>query len=594
MAHRHLINPNSIDSHQTSPAAVITVLQWVDRKPVVEGVNKNTYKEEEGLSTREKPFAIHSDILNVSCSNTKSQLSPTFTATLTMGDINYATAIHPGDFVFLNIVNWQTQAVDIARRALILEPINKIKDGFCGIYKIQTVRKVLSTDANGVKTYLCQIAGAGFTEFNNIISFNPAIAAAFKQAQDLSQFYLGDYFSIKLKTTTSIQEIIQDLFVVLIGQSLKQEAKVENYGNKHFKMPDGVGSLLGIDGITYASEMYNYIVGVWSNQASNEGFFPGFKTSQGDNRGNSDIDNFFSTTIPLQGDVRIGLDDWNGSTAWSIIQQYINSVMNEIYTCYRLSPTNDGSVMPTVVVRQKPFSSPDFVSSKGIPVTKFLDLPRWVINPDLVYSATIGFEESARINFVQCFTRRLAENAPGDQTLQIALGNFFYDKADIQRNGLKPYMVTSNFDFPVKGKEEFRAEPWARINADWLIGTHLKASGTIECAGLVEPICVGDNLEFDGTVYQIESTTKTLYLAMDGKNRFTTSFRVSYGIETKSTSTSTNYPEMTNSDSQINRQQDYDKGNRILPGFSDTQDIAPRTTKSGGEKLAPNKNKGFN
>jgi hypothetical protein len=595
MAFEKKIDPSSIDSHQTSPAAVITILQWADRLPVVDGVNNNISSDNEGISTREKPYAIHSDILNVSFSHTKSQLSPTFTATLTMGDINYATAIHPGDFAFLNIVNWQEKAVTIASNAQKLESINGVDDGFCGVFKIQTVRKVLSIDSNGTKTYLCQIAGAGFTEFNNILHFNPAIAAAFaKDGANVSQFYLGDYFANRLKSTATIQEIIQDLFVILIGKSLKQDEKVENYGNRHFKLPSTVGNLLGIKNVKYASEMYSYITGVWSNNNDSDEFNPGFNKA-GKTRGESDasINNFYETGTPLQGDTLIGLDDWNNATAWSIIQQYINSAMNEIYTSYRVSPGNNDLVQPTIIVRQKPFTSENF-ESQGTAVTRFLSLPRWNLNPDLVFSATLGFEESARINFVQCFTRRLAATGPNDQALQIALGNFFYDKEDIQRNGLKPYIISSNFDFPSKGKEELRAKPWARINADWVIGAHLKESGTIECAGIEDAICVGDNLKFDKTVYHIESITKSLYLAMDGKNRFTTSLKVSYGVLDTASGVDTNYPEMTNSDSQINRQQDYDKGNRILPGFSDTQDIAPRTTKSGGEKLAPNKNKGFN
>jgi hypothetical protein len=594
MAYEKKIDPNSTDSHQTSPGAVITILQWADRVPVIDGVNNNT-SNGDGLSTREKPFAIHSDILNVSFSHTKSQLSPTFTATLVMGDINYATAIHPGDFAFLNIVNWQEKSVDIASRAYNLKPINGINDGFCGIFKIQTVRKTLSVDANGVKTYLCQIAAAGFTEFNNILSFNPAIAAAFNSSgANLSQFYLGDYFADRLKSIVGIQEIIQDLFVILIGKSLKKEEKAENYGNRHFKLPDTVGQLLGIEGVKYASEMYNYITGVWGSGSLSDGFNPGFN-DEGNSRGNngSAVNNFFETTSPLQGDILIGLDDWNNTTAWSIIQQYINSAMNEIYTCYRVSPGDNSLVLPTVVVRQKPFTSESF-ESNGMPVTEFTSLPRWVLNPDLVFSTTLGFEEAARINFVQCFTRRLAATGPQDQAIQIAMGNFFYDKEDIQRNGLKPYIINSNFDFATKGKEELRAKPWARINADWVIGTHLKESGTIECVGIPDAICVGDNIRYDGTIYHIESITKNLYLAMDGKNRFTTSLKVSYGIRNKSDVIEVKYPEMTNQDSQTNREQDYNKGSKILPGFSDTEDIDPRNKNSGGEKMAKNSSKGFN
>lgn len=590
MAYESPLNPNSIDSHQTNPGAVITILQWEDREPVIPGVNNNS-STGKGLGTREKPYAIHSDILNIAFINTKAQLTPTFTATLTMGDINYVTAIHPGDFAFLNMVNFQTKSVEIASRAVNLEHINGAEDGFCGVFKIQTVRQVLSTDANGTKTYLCQIAASGFTEFNNILCFNPSIAAAFAQkGQDLSQFYVGDYFSERLKSVTSIHETIQDIMVVLIGESRKHDAKTENYGNKHFKLPANVGKLLGRSGIQYASEMYNYVTGVWANNNASDGFFPGF--SSGSARGgNSVVSNFFQTTTPIQGDALIGLDDWNNVTAWSIIQQYINSAVNEIYTCYRVSPDDETKVMPTVVIRQKPFTSPDF-EEQGMPITRFLDLPRWVLNPDLVFSSVLGFEEAARINFVQCYTRRIAANAKDDHAAQIELGNFFYDTADIQRNGLKPYVISSNFDFQNKGKDQFRAAPWARLNADWVIGAHLKAAGTIDCAGIEDPVCVGDNLAYDGTVYHIETVAKNMQIGMDGKLRFTTSFKVSYGVDETIGGDSNSYPEMEDLDSQINRVNDFNFS-KLLPGYSDTQDIAKRNVESGGEKIKSNNNNGF-
>ena len=592
MAYEKFIGANSLDSNQSSPAAVITILQWEDREPVIPEVNKNM-PTNGGLDTRKIPYAIHSDILNVSFSHSKSQLSPTFTATLTLGDINYLTAIHPGDFAFLNMVNWQAEAVEIASRAIKPSAINGVNDGFCGVFKIQTVRKILSVDSNGTKTYICQIAGAGFTEFNNILSFNPAIAAAFAQhGANLSQFYLGDYFANRLKGTVSIQEIIQDLFVILIGKSQKQDEKVENYGNRHFKLPNTVGTLLGIQNVKYASEMYNYITGIWTNDHDSDGFNPGFNSQSGASRGNNGslVNNFFTASNPIAGDMLIGMDDWNNTTAWSIIQQYINSAINEIYTCYRVSPSNNNIVLPTIIVRQKPFTSESF-DSQGTNVTKFLSLPRWVISPELVFSATLGFEEAARINFVQCFTRRLAETGPQDQAAQIALGNFFYDKEDIQRNGLKPYVISSNFDFPIKDKSELRARPWARLNADWVIGIHLKEAGTIECVGIPDAICVGDNLSFNNIVYHIEAITKNIYLAMDGKSRFTTSFKVSYGVsQFTKTQNRTIYPEMTNSDSILNRKQDYEF-EKLLPGLSDTQDISGRVN---GESSHSNGNRAFN
>ena len=70
----------------------------------------------------------------------------------------------------------------------------------------------------------------------------------------------------------------------------------------------------------------------------------------------------------------------------------------------------------------------------------------------------------------------------------------------LKRNGLRPHVVTSEFDtFQILHirANGFRAPGWAKIMGDALIGGHLKMSGTINFVGIAEPIAVGDNLQFD-------------------------------------------------------------------------------------------------
>ena len=58
-------------------------------------------------------------------------------------------------------------------------------------------------------------------------------------------------------------------------------------------------------------------------------------------------------------------------------------------------------------------------------------------------------------------------------------------------------------------RASYNSPEWARIHADAVIGGHLKMNGTFVCAGIPDPIAVGDNLEFEDVVYHIEQITHT-------------------------------------------------------------------------------------
>ena len=201
--------------------------------------------------------------------------------------------------------------------------------------------------------------------------------------------------------------------------------------------------------------------------------------------------------------------------------------------------------------------------------------------------------EAARFNFVQVFTRQLADTAEQDMAQQIALGNFFYDEGDIERQGLKPYVMTSNFDFPAaKGGDngkQLHAREWAELVADWIIDGHLKESGVLTFQGIQEPIAVGDNLEFDGIIYHIEGVTHVMSIAPGGQKSWVTKVTVSFGMDARSSKTGPVYPNMEHTDAQSNNQEDW-VNERILPGISDTQDI---TGRDHGEEINPTKEESF-
>ena len=578
------INPNSTDSHQASPAYLLTFLRWSNR-------DTENYTEIKALDVR-IPLVVYNDALQVVVTHQKSQMSPTATMVLKGGDINYATAISPGDHVLINMVNWEKDAERLRDRAVDLQSINEYDDGFKGSFKVQSVVKSVSVDREtGIKVVNYTITAAGFTEFNNVISYNPTIAAAWRQAGvSLYQNQIGDSFAPSLKAYPNVQNIMRILFKSLIGQSLKkQDIKEFNYGNTHFKVPATLGKLMGIQDARFACDMNNYIIGVWKDSVDTKGksvispkvgFNPSFKLHKGDK-------NYYDTGIALQGSKQVNLEDWNDKTAWSILQGYMNSTMNEMYSCYRVSP-DTGRVVPTVVVRQKPFTSEHFYAkTKYRPVTRFMQLPTWKVSANLMYELQTSKNDSFRYNFVQVFTHGQpgALNSP---ELQIKLGNFVYDNGDITRNGLRPYIVQAPFNYLSEKNPAALAVPWANIVSDWLLEGHLKEAGTMTFQGLQEPICVGDNIEFDGVVYHIESIVHSMSINQ-GRKSFLTKLTVTYGMDMRSSKKGPVYPNMEHTDAQTNNHEDWNH-ERILPGVSDTQNIRGRVD---GEEVKDTKQISF-
>jgi hypothetical protein len=575
------IKANSVDSdgassHQVSPGYVLTFVRWRVRDSL------NTTDATFGPQSVRDPLVVYNDAVQVSVNMGKASKNPTFSAALVSGDINYSTAVHPGDFVLVNMLNWEKDAERVAIKARNRQPINEVKDGFKGIFKIQNVTRQLQVAPNGIKHYSYHITGIGFSEFDNVVLFNPLIKSAFKEdGSALFQTLVGDYYSSLLKGDYNVETLVSDLFEILIGKSIaSNNLKVQQYGSKHFKIPQLVGSLLGEPNAIYVNDIYNLITGIWPDRMSGtSAMFEKFNPVTT----NKKSPNIYNTGIKLEGEKRISAENWNQKTVWSIMNDNLNSVINEMYTCFRIHPKIN-KVMPTIIARQKPFNNPGFELSGGQRGSYFLDLPRWKLNPDMVFNAQFSKSESLRFNFVQVYGRTLAPNPADDMAAQISLGNYIFDEDDIVRHGVKPYITNSNFDFPKDGVQQIRAPDWARLVADWVMNNHLKESGSIQCVGIEDPICVGDNIEFDNMVYHIEAYTHTFQIDRAGYKRFTTNLSVNYGIDKRSDKNQLVFSEMQYTDRYTKGVEDYEH-NKILPGFGEAQDVISRRSSLGEETI---------
>ena len=566
MAYVKNIYPSSTDSHQTSPAYCLTFVRWD---------NRSTYNYTgDSLKTR-KPLVVYNDAIRVTVNNSKSSPRSNCSITLKGGDLNYSTAVHPGDFVFVNMLNWETAAEKIRDIAASEGAINRTNHGFKGFFKIESVERNISVARNGAKTITYEVTALGFTEFETKVYYNPAIAAQFRQQGTLLYSTLiGEYFETMIKSQPELQKIVPLLFQAFIGPAVRDTLKIKKFGDKQFKIPKLVAKLLGNSTATHASHIFNYIIGTWGNGSSNStNIATGFNDSIGVTSDSEFGDNFYKVDSDIKGATFNLTENWNNRSVWDIVKSHSNDVLNEMYTTYRVDP--DGYVMPTVVVRQRPFNNNHFTAPSGYTITKFLSIPRWKISPNLIINAKLGRTNAKRVNFVQVFTRSLAATASLDMASQIAEENFEFDGDDIQRNGMRPLIRTSNFDFKGLAEKKINAKPWTKIVSDWYLDGHLKESGVITCAGIQDPISVGDNIEFDNIVYQIDAISHNIAIGANGNKTFRTTLQVSYGIDKRSNSTKPIYSQMEHTDYHTELEDDWER-NRILPGFGEDQNIRGR------------------
>jgi hypothetical protein len=585
------VHANTSDSHQTSPGWMLTFVRWENRSPKTISENEATVSKDNKEKTPSvvKPLVVINDCISVSVSTTKTSHTPQMSAILKAGDINYLTAVAPGDFVFVNIVDWDTKIPELKEKALGRRPINGTEDGFKGVFKVQSVRQVLSTNpGNGARDIAFQIEGFAFTEFNNVIYFNQYLIPPGAEKTPLYVSNISTYWQSEIADGGGLpdcQKMITTFIRTFLGEGVPQNfrkivsensstpsksAKTAeiNY-NLQFKLPDYVGGLLGLPEAKAAKDVYTYILGIqeydnFSKDGSYRGFIPKLELSPKYN-------SFYQTPKRCQGTSQIKPDYWNQVPVWSILQEYLNSPINEMYTCFRVHP-NGKSVVPTVVMRQIPFSSPKYEGES----TKFLNLPRWKIDPKMIYNLNIGRDESLRVNFVQVFGIMAGTLRP-DLALsyQMASDNTVLDEDDIKRSGMRPWVITSNFALPTKDsteKESFeRALVWTKLMGDIVIGQHLKLNGTFTCAGIEEPIAVGDNVQVGDNVFHIESLTHTASIAANGEKTFNTTIEASHGLSQRTDSASGKvYGQMQREKMLLEREDDHSK-EKILPGVSDTQ-----------------------
>lgn len=496
------------------------------------------------LTNTKAPLIVTSSCVQMNITSSKGSFTQNLNAVLKPGKFEYLSAVMPGDWCFCWMMNSQEKYKDVLARIKKGEAANKFDDGLKFVGRVQDIRKVLVQTPAGLRTVQYNLAGVGFSELASSVFFDPALA---RKETYLARFlsdmniFQKDVYEKAAKDSAgaggiSVNKIIPALLNAFLGEGIKgvgvqsgglDLASGASVATKDapfaYVVPDGVAGILGVKSASKGTHCYADVLDVVQGlQKYEDDEFPGLFYPKGAS-GNG---NRFVTSEPMKGLFLPVPTSFDGKSVWNILNEYLNPAINEMYTAMKYSPS--GRVMPTLVVRQLPFSSPLLNQKMGNEVTAFHELPRWVADSVLVRSLDVGRSDAARTNFVHIYAQPSKKTLISAQAFQIVNWPPICDPADAKRHGLRPHVGTiqaAAVDSKTGGPGQ-----WMTIKSDFLLGQHMMLTGSVSLFGVTSPIVPGDNFEFDDILYHIESVNHHAEITPDGHKTFTTQLQLTHGM----------------------------------------------------------------
>ncbi len=580
-------------------------------------MSANTSDLTQGALLRaDKPLIITGDCTNINITGSKSSHTKSMNATLKQTETNYLVELMPGDWVMA----WMTSNADDFETLLKKiernnpdNPCNTWSDGFKFIGRIHNVRKNVTVNpGTGLKTATYSLQCTGFEELDTQFFYDAGLASKdtvekdigswlARIGRDVSNLYASDARTgIQLN---NVDVLIPTMIDIIVGKGVSTNTS-----------PTIAAGANGQDTVTAAPTkdaplayiiptMVGRLLGKTQEDASKKTvlaycdileLLQGVQTYPGEDTFTPQLNKAKSTpqrrvtTTPMLGTFLPSPPEFTNRPLWGVLQQFLNPAINEMYTALRVNP--EGRVVPTIVLRQIPFTTDAFdpdsqyvkdrvqqgtgtgktsLPDGKLPFTRFLSLPRWQMPGVMVHSCDIGRSNATRINFVHVYGQALYSKANISIGAQIVNNPPIMDSLDIQRSGLHSYMTTINC--AVQDEVDEVPGLWMSLVADWMIGSQYTLNGHIESVLIQSPIVEGDNLEWDGVVYHIESVSHTGNVDASGMKTARTSLTLTNGMRSDN-----------GDDSTVIRNDDGEFPS--YPGFKKTDNTAtdPKTQGDGG------------
>ncbi len=310
----------------------------------------------------------------------------------------------------------------------------------------------------------------------------------------------------------------------------KERSAIEDSPNVAFEVPELVSKILHAEG-RYYSDILTQIVGDQT-----------YKTAPGvtdpdillpELEVDTVTETIYYTKNPLVDYFPPDPLDFKGKSVWSILKNYVNEPINEIYTALRPHP-NHGGLTPTLVVRRAPYSSDTYqANSEALKAMPFSEVPRWVIPYSLMTGYDLGKTDGARFNYVHVTPSTMPSQTPTVNEQLVRLQSPpVVNKVDVMRHGLRMYTArVAGFANPTAESQDANiSRRYTEFMADIVMDAHLRYNGTLTTVGLQEPVSPGDNLIFNGILFHIEGIHHQGGIEADGSKHFSTQIQLSHGI----------------------------------------------------------------
>ena len=516
---------------------------------------------------KSKPLIIFEDCLQLSVTRPMGSPTKTLNATLKSASVNYlsANAVLPGDWILAWCHNDIEYTKKLIPRILNGEACNKFSDGLKFIGRVHNIRKHVSVSEKA-RTASYSIQAIGFSELETIFYYDVHLAtAAFMGGAAAIGLFMNqiglnyiDFINNENDNSGNIADNISKIIPALVDSvigkgkpSQANKALDENAGpggstvhtqvpssseaRYSYLVPSFVAKLLGKRDtdksreipVFACADLFHLLIGVQQydhtkTDSPHKGFWPVVDdTKSGENR--SILPN------PLKGTFLPQAIEVANIPLWSMIaEQFINPAINRCYTALKVGP--EGDIIPTIVARQMPFSSNVAVEDPGVALTRLLHLPRWVISPVMVRDIDVGRSDAYKFNMIKVLgdPKVFPQNAMSVPADEMVRNPPVFDTVDIARCGIKPYTQIINCS-PNDIARPGGLSTWIKIVADMHLGAQYSLNGTIQCTGIQTPVAEGDNIEFEGIVYHIDSISDYCNISPAGKT-FSTTFSVTHGM----------------------------------------------------------------
>jgi hypothetical protein len=520
-------------TYSVSPGWVLAVVRFKNqvtynreyirkRKP-----RSGSYSNLHPDSTAERgPIIISGDCINLSTQSQKGQHTSSLQAALLPG-MDYVVEILPGDWVCAWMVNQEEDRKNIIRRLKRGQAVNDFMDGLKFIGRVSGVRKTVSVQPTGIKAVGYTVSARGFAEFDSPILYFPQLEQKETEAQSWLH-KLGKFFNqITRGGEIDINKIMPELVKTLLGEGIKRQRGLQRSPNQGlpFLIPSSIATFLGRNSgkstVSYA-DILEGIIGIQHYQNNNSNDYRVFLPNVKDENAGP----LYQTDEKMLGRFLPYPPSLDNRPIWNVLGDYLNPAVNEMFVTLRAN--REGKIVPHFIVRQMPFTTP--ANKAGHIGTLYHELPRWKLDDVLVINVDVGTNEAARFNFVQVMG--LAQNSNIDAAKAFQINPPIWDDEDIKRSGLRPYSMVVNC---ARSESIYGVGSWTAHVADFLMGQQLAYTGQFQTCGIQAPICIGDNLEYDGVVYHIEGVQHRGSISPEGIRQFWTTLQVTHGLSSETT-----------------------------------------------------------